>query len=486
MNARAANLTAVSCRPLYVDLDQTLIAADVSLENWLSFAKQGIGPVLLLCWWLLRGRAFAKAMVARRVRINPATLPYREEVVEIVRSARADGRRVILASGSHHRHVVHVARHLGLFDRAVGTKGRQNLKGRAKLAWIARDAGGPFDYIGDSRADRPIWSSACEGLTLGHDPRQAHVASVHRRRVPRWRALLKAMRPHQWAKNALVCVPLATSGLWSEPLAILQSGLAVLLFSVTASGVYLINDILDIEADRAHRVKCRRPIASGALPIPIAISMGGALFTLPIVIAGLTLGGAFTAVLGTYLVLTTAYSLRLKQVMSLDVIVLACLYTIRIFAGSVAVSAPVSSWLLTFAIFFFLSLAYLKRYTELASNNQAPDRLVKGRGYVGGDIEVVMMSGIASGIVSILVLALFIKSASPTFRSGTPDLLWGLCLVLLYWLNRIWMMARRGQVSGDPIAFAITDRRSIVLGVISLLLVLAAQRLVIGLHNFLI
>jgi 4-hydroxybenzoate polyprenyltransferase len=189
------------------------------------------------------------------------------------------------------------------------------------------------------------------------------------------------------------------------------------------------------------------------------------------------LGLGFAAVLATYLAATTGYSLRLKQVMTLDVIVLACLYTVRIFAGGVAVGVPVSSWLLTFAVFFFLSLAYLKRYTELAVSTQPQHRLLSGRGYVGSDVEIVMMSGVASGMVSILVLALFIESASPAYRHGTPELLWGLCPVLLYWLSRVWMMARRGQVCGDPIAFAITDRRSIVLGGIALAVALAAQRL---------
>ncbi|QNA83646.1 UbiA family prenyltransferase [Sphingomonas sp. So64.6b] len=477
MNAPVTGLKAPVGRPLYVDLDRTLISADVSLENWLNFAKRGIVPALLLCWWLLRGRAYAKSMVARRVRLDPATLPYREEVLEIVRAARADGRRVVLASGSHQRHVTRVARHLGLFDNAVGSVARRNLKGRTKLAWINADADGPFDYVGDSRADRPIWSSAHEGLTVGYDPRQRHVRSVTLRRVPIWRATLKAMRPHQWAKNALIGVPLATSGLWFEPLATLKTGLAFLLFSLTASGVYLINDLLDIESDRAHRVKFSRPIASGTLPIPIAIGLGLALLTLPLLAAALTLGLAFAAVMATYLVVTTAYSLRLKQAMTLDVVVLACLYTIRIFAGGVAIEVAVSSWLLTFAVFFFLSLAYLKRYTELAVTTQPPHRLLSGRGYVGSDIEIVMMSGVASGMVSILVLALFIKSASPAYQGGTPELLWGLCLVLLYWLNRVWMMARRGQVSGDPIAFAITDRRSLILGAIALVIALAAQRL---------
>lgn len=462
-------------RPLYVDLDRTLVAGDVSLESFLRFARGGIVPMILLCLWLLRGRAFAKTMVARRVALDPATLPYRAEVLDLIRAARADGRRVVLASGSHRHHVNRIARHLGLFDAVAGTERRRNLTGRAKLAWIGGDACGAFDYIGDSRADRPIWQAARIGLTVGHHPGGANMRRVPHAGQPRWRAALRAMRPHQWAKNVLIGVPLATAGLWSDPALISHGVLAFILFSLSASGVYLLNDLLDIDADRAHRTKHRRPIAAGALPIPAALGMAALLLTIPPLLAWAALGPRFAIVQVGYLVLTTAYSMRLKQVMTLDAIILACLYTLRIFAGAIAISVPVSSWLLTFSIFFFLSLAYLKRYTELAGA-ASPDRLLSGRGYVGADIEIVMVSGVAAGMVSILVLALFINGSAPEYAHGTPELLWGLCLILLYWQSRVWMMARRGQVSGDPIAFAITDRRSLVLGALAAAIVILAQK----------
>jgi 4-hydroxybenzoate polyprenyltransferase len=464
-------------RPLYVDLDRTLVTADISLESFLRFMRRGLVETLLLALWLVRGRAVAKTMVARRVAVDPATLPYRAEVLARIDAARAEGRRVVLASASHHRQVGRIARHLGVFDAAIGSRGRHNLKGRAKLAWIAADAGGPFDYLGDSRADRAIWDAAEGPLSVGHVPRGGRVIAVPCPRVPVWRALAKAMRPHQWAKNVLIGVPLAASGQWSDPRLILHVATAFVLFSLAASGVYLVNDLLDIDADRAHRTKHRRPLASGALPIPVAVIAAAALLVGAPLAALATLGGGFAFVLIGYLVLTTAYSVRLKAAMTLDVIVLACLYTARIFAGAVAVAVPVSSWLLTFSVFLFLSLAYLKRYTELATTTATPDRLLGGRGYVGGDVEVVMMTGIAAAMTSILVLALFISNATPMYAHGTPALLWGLCLILLYWLNRVWMMARRGQVSGDPIAFAITDRRSIAMGGLAVLLVIAAQRI---------
>ncbi len=469
--------TPVRTRPLYVDLDQTLVSADVTLESFVRFARGGVLPALLLCWWLLRGRAFAKTMVARRVRIDPRSLPYRPEVLALIAEARAEGRRVVLASGSHWRAVAAIARHLGLFDASVGTRARRNLKGRTKLAWIAGDAGGDFAYVGDSKADRPIWRAAAEALSVGHRP--AGVRALPVRRKPLWRALLKAMRPHQWAKNALIFVPLVTSGLWADTWLIGQALAGFALFSLAASGVYLINDLLDIEADRAHRTKRHRPLASGALPIPAALVAAAALLLVPPVVAWQMLGARFAVVLIGYLALTTAYSFRLKAVMTLDVIVLACLYTMRIFAGAIAVTVPVSSWLLTFSIFLFLSLAYLKRFTELAQPTDDPRRLLGGRGYTGGDVEVVMMMGVAAGMVSVLVLALFISNATAVYDHGTPQLLSALCLILLYWLTRIWMMARRGEVSGDPIAFAITDRRSVAMGVLAAAVVVIAQKVAI-------
>lgn len=465
----------VAARPLYVDLDRTLIGGDVSLEGFVRFAKGGVMRALLLCWWLLKGRAYAKAMVARAQPVDAAQLPYRPEVLALIEAARSEGRRVILASGSHRRQVARVARHLGLFDASAGASARINLKGRRKLAWIERDAAGAFDYVGDARADQPIWRAAAGAFSVDFCP--AGVTRVAVARKPFWRAVIKAMRLHQWAKNALVFVPLATSGLWGRPELIGRSAIVFILFSLAASGVYLLNDLVDIDADRAHRTKRNRPLASGALPIPVALAVAAVLLPGAPLAAMLLLGHGVMAVVLGYLLLTTAYSFRLKAVVTLDVIVLACLYTIRIFAGAVAIGVAVSSWLLTFAVFVFLSLAYLKRYAELAQPSADPRRLLGGRGYAPADVDVVMMMGIAAGMVSILVLALFINNVGAVYAGGTPQLLFGLCLILLYWLTRIWTMARRGEVSGDPIAFAITDARSLVMGGAAALIMLAAQTL---------
>lgn len=462
---------------LYVDLDGTLTPADVSIEAFVSFARAKPLNGFMLLFWLLKGRAFAKAMVARRMPLNASALPIRPAVLELIEKERASGRRVVLASASHVRNVRRVARHLGLFDDVIATSAKRNIKGREKLRAIREaEGGGDFHYVGDCKADLPLWASAGRGYSVRHRPRHHPVEMLVAKPSSSWRAVLKAMRPHQWAKNALVFVPVLTAGLASDTTALARAGLAAVLFSFLASGVYLLNDVVDIDADRAHATKFKRPVASGALSVPAALAIAAILMTAPIAAAAMFVGPALALVLLVYLVLTTAYSLRLKAVMTLDVITLACLYTIRIFAGSVAVGVTTSFWLFTFSVFLFLSLAYLKRYTELAFKT-GPDELVKGRGYLPSDLEMITIAGMAAGMTSILVLALFINAAQADPAYRTPDILWLLCLLLLYWINRVWMMARRGEVEGDPVAFAMRDRRSLVVGALMGVVVLTAQEL---------
>jgi 4-hydroxybenzoate polyprenyltransferase len=461
--------------PLIVDLDGTLTPADVTVEGFVAFARGGLRNSLLLLGWLMRGRAFAKAMVARRLPLRAETLPLRSGVLALIEQARAKGRPVILASASHGRHISRVARVCGTFDLHWGAHIRDNRKGLGKLALIRTRIGdGPFDYVGDARADAPIWAAARKGYSLRHIPRGSTVERIATPGSGFGRALLKTLRPHQWAKNALVFVPLATAGLVFDPPSIAKAALGALLFSLIASGIYQINDLLDIDADRAHATKKKRPIAAGEISVATALLISAALLLASFAISVWVFGWPLTMVLAAYLVLTTAYSFKLKAAMTLDVIALACLYTIRILAGAVAIGVSLSFWLLLFSIFFFLSLGYLKRYTELADAPEA-GVLVKGRGYMDSDLEVVGMSGIAAGMVSILVMALFINDIRATGTYATPDLLWLLCLCLLYWINRVWMMARRGEIDGDPVAFAIKDPRSLAIGAIMAAVLIAAR-----------
>jgi 4-hydroxybenzoate polyprenyltransferase/phosphoserine phosphatase len=461
--------------PLFVDVDGTLTRADISLESFVRIARSGVAALFMLLVGLFRGRAVAKTMAARRNPVDPVRLPYRREVLDLIAQAKGEGRPVILASASHWRHIRRIAHHLDLATPIIATRCRTNLKGSAKLAAIRERIGtdAPFDYVGDSRADAWLWREARRGWSVGHVPAGSGVERLGAPRPRFTRVLAKAIRPHQWAKNALVLVPAFTSGTFTEPMVLLTAAAAALLMSLIASSIYLLNDLLDLDADRAHHSKWKRPLAHGDLSIPAALGL-----SLLLAGAGLTggwlLGGAQLAFwLLAYMAITTTYSLRLKAVMVGDAIVLSSLYTIRIWIGAVAIGVRLSFWLLLFSVFLFLSLAYLKRYIEMRDAAE-PHRLLNGRGYVGGDLDVVMISGISSGMVAILVLALFAHDPATASHYALPELLGLLCLPLIYWLNRIWMMARRGEVEGDPVAFAIKDRRSILVGAAMACIFLAA------------
>lgn len=474
-SAQAPEHLANDAVPLFVDVDGTLIRADLSLESFVHVARSGLTAFFGLFLWLFRGRAVAKSMAARYMPVNAASLPYRQEVVDLIEQAKAEGRPVILASASHWRHILRIARHLGLDEAIIGSCPRANLKGQAKLTAIYQRIGvnSPFDYAGDSRADISLWRAAQTGWTTGHMPDGMGLQRLGNPPASLPRSLLRAMRPHQWAKNALVLVPLLTSGLFTQPVMLTKALMAALFMSLIASSIYLINDLLDIESDRKHRTKWKRPLAHGDLSIPAAI-IASVLLALIGLGGAIWMGGAQLCLwLMVYMVLTTAYSLRIKAMMVGDTIVLASLYTVRIWIGGVAIGVSISYWLLLFSIFMFLSLAYLKRYIEMR-DVQEPEKLLSGRGYVGGDLDVVMMSGISSGMVSVLVLSLFAHDAAAMASYAAPHFLWLLCIPLLYWHNRIWMMARRGEVEGDPVAFAISDRRSIMLGGIMAIIFLLA------------
>lgn len=458
---------------LVIDLDHTLVCGDVAIEAMVRVARRGIAALIALVCVCLRGRATVKTFLARHAPVDPAMLAYDKTVLALIESARESGRPVILATAAHWRTARRVASHLGLFDHVIASSAHANLKGIAKLEAIHVQLGAePFDYVGDSVADRPIWMAARIAYTVNAPTGCDREERLAPRRSTAG-SLFKALRVHQWAKNALVFVPALTSGSIAKPGVFVTTAAAAVLMSLIASSIYLLNDLLDVDADRAHRTKWKRPLAHGDLTIPVALAASIGLAGVGLV-GGWMLGGLHLLVwLLGYMGLTTAYSLRLKAIMVGDAIVLASLYTIRILIGGVAINVPISFWLLLFSVFLFLSLAYLKRYIEMRDATET-HRLLKGRGYVGGDLDVVMNSGISSGTVSVLVLALFAHDPASLVHYREPGLLGFLCIPLIYWMNRIWMMARRGEVEGDPVAFAIKDRRSILIGMVMAGIILLA------------
>ncbi|MEP6510818.1 MAG: UbiA family prenyltransferase, partial [Dokdonella sp.] len=284
---------------------------------------------------------------------------------------------------------------------------------------------------------------------------------------------LVALRVHQWPKNALVFVPLGAAHLAFAPKAVISALIAFLAFSLCASGAYVLNDLFDLEADRHHPRKRLRPFACGSLSILSGL-VASALLTLAAFAVASALSPRFMGVLLVYAMITLAYSLRLKRAVILDVVTLAVLYTTRIIGGAVAIAVPTSLWLLAFSMFLFLSLAIVKRYAEVHRIAATSETKVAGRGYTVDDLPLIQSLGMATGYLSVLVLAFYINSTKSTELYRHHHVLWLLTPLLLYWISRVWLLARRGGMHDDPVVFALTDKVSLaVLGIFALVIFLA-------------
>lgn len=451
---------------LYVDLDGTLIASDLLWESCVQLLRRDPLAVLRLPLWLARGRAAFKREVCGRARPDVARLPYREEVLAYVRSQRALGRPCVLASASDEALVRQVAAHTGLFDDAFGSDGRSNEKGAAKLRSIRRREGdAAFEYVGDAAADLAIWREADRATLVSPSPSTARRAGrlgvpVHVL-VPRASsvvAALRALRPHQWVKNGLLFVPLVLAHQLGDLERLWSTALATVAFCLIASASYLWNDLLDVEADRRHPRKRNRPFAAGALPlsrgVPLSFGLLGAGFAL----AAFGAPSGASAMLGLYLLLTLLYSCFLKEQLLIDVLLLAGLYSLRVVTGAVTAQLPVSPWLLAFSLFFFLSLAFVKRAAELIDASRAREpRGLERRGYEVGDLALVETTGVCAGYLAVLVLALYVNSSAVAGLYARPAVLWAVCPILLYWITRVWFLVRRGRMHDDPVVFATTD-----------------------------
>lgn len=467
-------------RVLCVDLDGTLLKTDMLHESFVATIKRHPALLLRLPFYALRGRAQLKELLAHAYQFDAAVLPYRQEVVDFIRAERERGRKVVLATASHQKIAEKIAEHLGCFDEVLASSKTVNLKGKNKAdALVAAYGEGGFSYIGDSSADRAVWKKSADALvvgaasTAGELPAHIPVTVIGNKPAASLTTLLKALRVHQWVKNLLLFLPLVLAHKLHDAEALWFAAISFIAFSLCSSSVYVLNDLLDLEADRHHHSKRRRPFASGALSIATGLSvlplllMASALFAL-------FLPPLFVAVLATYLLLTFLYSVKLKQVVLVDILTLAALYTIRIIAGGEAVQVVVSEWLLGFSMFFFLSLACVKRYSELWVLRQSNKQEVRGRGYVAHDLELIGQLGAAAGYLSVLVMALYISSQEVTALYTTPRVLWLLCPMLLYWVSRVWLLAHRGQLHEDPIVFAIRDVTSYGVGALAALVLYLA------------
>jgi 4-hydroxybenzoate polyprenyltransferase/phosphoserine phosphatase len=472
--------TGLAERPLVVDLDGTLIRTDLLVES--GFALLADAPLRLpgVLASVVGGRAAFKARVAAEAQLDLARLPFNEELLALLRAERARGRRIYLASASDMRFVRAVADELGLFDGVFASDGAINLKGAAKAAALCAAFGrGGFDYAGNSTTDLEVWEQAGGVLAVNVSPalrrtvlRRFPAATILAPR--RFDALdhLRALRPHQWLKNLLLLVPAFAAHKFDGAM-VLACALAFVSFSLCASSVYLLNDLLDLRHDRQHRSKRHRPFAAGRVDLLHGAAMGLVALAGAIGI-GLLLPLPFLGVLAGYCVLTLAYSMTLKRQPILDVITLAGLYGVRIVAGGAAVAVDLSPWLLAFATFFFLCLALVKRSTELI------DRLGRGvvdppgRGYRVGDLAVLQTMAAASGYVAVLVFILYINSPSVAGLYADWERLWVIPGVLLYWVSRVLILTHRGEMHDDPVVFAARDRASLACAGLIALVVLAS------------
>lgn len=452
--------------PLVVDLDGTLIRSDLLIEA--AFAHLGEQPqraaAILLA--LSKGKAPLKNYLAQTKTIDVSRLPYDDRVLALVEKAREDGRRVYIASASPERFVAAIADHLGIFDGWFASTSVENLSSHTKASRLVEHFGaGGFDYVGNDAADLPVWAQA--RLRTALEP-----SGVIRKRLSaidptstiiypartRFRNWLKLLRVHQWAKNALVFVPLVAS-LHFDFASFATAFFAFLAFSVAASGIYIINDLVDLDSDRGHLTKKNRPLAAGTVPILQAVLVAPFLVLLALFGASL-ISPVFLAVILVYVLLTTAYTFALKRKMVVDVVTLAILYSIRVIGGAVAISVAVSEWLLAFSLFIFVSMALIKRFTELAGRLDANLPDPTNRNYRKIDLDVIVALAAASGFNAVTVFTLYISSDTVKTLYVYPQVLWLLPPILVYWIARTIMLAHRRWLHDDPIVFALTDRKS--------------------------
>jgi 4-hydroxybenzoate polyprenyltransferase/phosphoserine phosphatase len=460
--------------PLIVDMDGALLRTDVLFEAFAAGLARRPVATLMALRHLLGGRARFKRAMTEIAEIDVEALPLREDFVEHLAAEKATGRPLHLVTAADQEVAQRVAERVGLFDSVEGSTDGRNLKGSKKLAAIQARFPEGFAYAGDSNADLKVWAEA-DSIVLAGAPapvaaRAGRLAKPIEARFEPARANLrtwmKALRVHQWSKNALVFVAIVLGHLYREPEAWIASFMALTAMCLTASGTYLFNDLSDLAADRRHRTKRNRPLADGRISVQTGLILAPLL-----ILAGLAVGFAGSLALGAlvtlYLAMTLSYSMALKRVPMLDVTILGGLYTVRVIIGAVAIGAVLSPWLLTFSFFFFFAMSLAKRHVELVRLAEEAPRKVDGRGYSATDAPLTLAFGVSATTASILIIMLYmVEEAFPSGAYSAPDFLWAAPVLVAIWTMRIWLLAQRGELHDDPVAFAVRDRVSWALGAV--------------------
>ena len=474
MHQAISNLesTTTNLRPLCVDLDGTLVKSDTLVDSLLVLLRTRPALLLALPGRLLHGKAAFKAFVNQSISLDVAYLPYNRQLLHFLQQERAKGRQIYLATGADIALANRVAAHLGIFTGVLGSDGASNLTGNKKLLSLRSLLGSSaFDYIGNDTPDLPLLAQAAEPMVANPSlrlrlrlwARGIRPAREFLERSHFLNSLLKAMRLHQWSKNLLIFLPLLLAhGLTVGRL--FTAFEAFCCFSLTASAPYMVNDLLDIEADRRHPQKRLRPFASGDLSAFTGLGIV-AVFLLLALSGARFLPPEFNAWLLLYLAATLAYSLYLKRVVLVDVLMLSGLYILRLLAGSAATQTPISHWLAGFSMFLFLSLAIAKRFAELENLRASNTGPANGRGYLLADLAQMRSFGTASATAAVVVFAIYISGLDVVKLYRQPGWLWLIVPLMILWLNRVWLLASRGELDEDPVAFALTDRMSQIIGV---------------------
>lgn len=472
-----------SMLPLCVDLDGTLIKTDTMFEGFLKLCRTNLLTAFLAPFWLLRGRAYAKSRIFDYVKLDLDALPYNEELISFLREEKEKGRDILLVTGASEKVAHPIAEKLGFFSKVFASNIQTNLTGRKKSKLLQEQFGDKkFAYVGDSWVDLKVWKHAGEAFVVssrsGLEKKAAKVcpvAHVFYSKVNLLKLLLKAIRLHQWTKNILILAPLILAHKLNDFSLILKAFHALFAFSLISSSVYLLNDLLDLEADRRHPDNKKRPFASGQLPLLWGLILSP-LFLAAGIAASLLLSEQFMWVVACYYVVTLAYSLHLKQIVLADIIILGFLYSWRLVAGAAATNVTLSVWFIMFAGFFFFSLALVKRCSELKLIERTDQRRTPRRGYSVEDFPQLMSFGTASGYISVFVLILYINNSDQVNSLyKNPTYLLFMCPFLLYWISRMWLKAFRGKMYTDPLVFALKDKVSyIMIGMMCFIWLLAS------------
>lgn len=466
--------------PIAVDLDGSLVFTDMLYETFVRAIVAKPWLVLFIIPWLLKGRSYLKFQLMQHSNVDVSVLPYNMALIDYLKEQK--GRPLILCTATHQDLAERISSHLGIFTDVIGSSKVKNIAGTVKANILCERFGEKgFTYVGNELRDLKIWKKAKSAVVVGGQGlsnkafKLCTVEQTFTRSKLSLRTFLKAIRVHQWVKNALIFIPLITSHKFTELPLIITCFVAFIAFGFCASATYLINDLTDLDSDRNHWKKKLRPLACGSL----SIKAGFFIIAIMLIVAGFlafSVSLAFFITLCGYTAITLGYSFLFKRLQTVDIVVLAALYTLRIIAGGAAIGVEPSFWLLTLSMFVFLSLAIVKRISEVlkAIDNDSGEGKLSGRGYFTSDIDILRSLASSSGMVSILVFAMYINSPDVIVLYSHPQALWLVCPVFAYWLMRVLIMSSRGEIDEDPITFALKDTRSWFAGIAIAIAIFAA------------